>query len=53
MKIAVVGVTGMVGQVMLRILEELNAGRSDAFGELRTDMAELTAALKELTRVAG
>jgi hypothetical protein len=37
---------------MLRILEELNSGRSDAFGELRSDMAELTTAIRALTKVA-
>jgi hypothetical protein len=37
---------------MLRILEEINAGRSDALGELRGDIGELTSAIKALTKAA-
>lgn len=38
---------------MLRILEELSAGRQESMAELRTDLATLTRSLGVLTRGAG
>ncbi|MEM7518490.1 MAG: biopolymer transporter ExbB, partial [Planctomycetota bacterium] len=38
---------------MLRILEELSAGRQETLGELRTDIAALTDAVKDLTLSAS
>ena len=38
---------------MLRILEELSAGRQETLGELRTDIANLTLAVKDLSRQSG
>lgn len=38
---------------MLRILEEISAGRQEAIGDLRTDLAELTRAVKDLSRTSA
>ncbi len=35
---------------MLRILEEMSAGRQESLGELRTDLAQLTKAVRDLGR---
>jgi hypothetical protein len=37
---------------LLRILEELSAGRQEAVADLRSDMAGLTAAIRHLGRGA-
>ena len=36
---------------MLRILEEISAGRQEAVAELRNDIAQLTKVLRTMTRV--
>lgn len=38
---------------LLRILEEISAGRQESISDLRTDMAALTAAVRQLGRGAG
>jgi hypothetical protein len=38
---------------LLRILEELSAGRQESISDLRTDLAALTAAIRQLGRGAG
>ena len=35
---------------MLRILEEMSAGRQESLGELRADLAQLTKAVRTLGR---
>ncbi|MFN3281208.1 MAG: biopolymer transporter ExbB, partial [Tabrizicola sp.] len=38
---------------LLRILEEMSAGRQETLSDLRTDIAQLTAAIRQLGRSAG
>ena len=35
---------------MLRILEEMSAGRQESLNELRTDLAQLTQAVRDLAK---
>ncbi|HEY6918937.1 MAG TPA: biopolymer transporter ExbB, partial [Tabrizicola sp.] len=38
---------------LLRILEEMSAGRQETLSDLKTDIAQLTAAIRQLGRTAG
>jgi hypothetical protein len=38
---------------LLRILEEISAGRQESMADLRSDLAALTAAIRQLSRGAG
>ena len=38
---------------LLRILEEMSAGRQETLTDLKTDISQLTAAIRQLGRSAG